>query len=168
MPLGMYQASVPAFLQMLTNFSAILEKAEAFAAEGKIDPEVLLNWRLVPDMFPLKRQVQIVTDFAKGTPARLAGAEVPKYADDETTFAELKARIDKTVAFVKGLSAKDIDGSETRDISLTVGGQEMHFKGEHYLMHFALPNFYFHSTTAYAILRCCGLDIGKRDFIGAT
>ena len=166
MPLGMYGASVPAFLQMLKNLSAILDKAEAFAAERKIDPEILLSWRLTPDMFPLVRQVQIVADFAKGTTARLAGAEVPKYADEEKTFAELKARIAKTVKFVQGFSPKDIDGSEGRDITLTVGGQDMHFKGEPYLVHFALPNFYFHSTAAYAILRRCGVDVGKRDFIG--
>jgi len=120
----MYQASVPPFLHMLKNLSAILGKAEAFAAEHKIEPEVLLSWRLAPDMFPLVRQVQIAADFAKGTTARLAGAEVPKYADDEKTFAELKARIAKTVKFVQDFSAKDIDGSEGRDITLTVGGQE--------------------------------------------
>jgi hypothetical protein len=119
-------------------------------------------------MFPLTRQVQIAADFAKGTTARLAGAEVPKYADDETTFAALKARIAKTVKFVEGFKPKDIDGSETRDITLTVGGQDMHFKGEPYLVHFALPNFYFHATTAYNILRRCGVEIGKRDFIGMT
>jgi uncharacterized protein len=119
-------------------------------------------------MFPLVRQIQIAVDFAKGTTARLAGAEVPKYADEEQTFAELKARIAKTVKFVEEFKPKDIDGSETRDITLTVGGQEMRFKGEPYLVHFALPNFYFHATTAYDILRRCGVDIGKRDFIGMT
>ena len=168
MSFGMFAASVPAFLQMLKNLSAILDKAEAFAAEREIEPEVLLNWRLASDMFPLTRQVQIAADFAKGTTARLAGAEVPKYADDETTFAALKARIAKTVKFVEGFKPKDIDGSETRDITLTVGGQDMHFKGEPYLVHFALPNFYFHATTAYDILRSCGVEIGKRDFIGMT
>ena len=167
MSFGMYQASVPAFLKMLTNLSAILEKAEAFAAERKIEPEILLNWRLAPDMFALTRQIQIAADFAKGTTARLAGREVPKYADEEKSFAELKARIAKTVKFVGGFTAKDIDGSESRDITLTLGGQEMHFKGEPYLVHFALPNFYFHATTAYDILRSCGVEIGKRDFIGA-
>jgi len=166
MSLGMYQASVPTFLTMLKTLTAILDKAEAYAAEHKIDPEVLLNWRLAPDMFPLVRQVQIATDFAKGTTARLAGAEVPKYADDEKTFAEIKARIAKTVKFVEGFSAKDVDGSEGRDITLPVGGQDLHFKGEPYLVHFALPNFYFHATTAYAILRRCGVDLGKRDFLG--
>jgi hypothetical protein len=163
----MYQASVPAFLKMLSNLSAILDKGESFAAEHNIEPEVLLNWRLTPDMFPFTRQVQIAADFAKGTTARLAGKEVPKYADDEKTFAALKARIAKTVKFVESIAPKDLDGSEGRDITLTVGGQELHFKGEPYLVHFALPNFYFHATTAYAILRRCGIDIGKRDFIGA-
>jgi hypothetical protein len=163
----MYQASVPAFLKMLSNLSAILDKGEAFAAAHNIEPEVLLNWRLTPDMFPFTRQVQIAADFAKGTTARLAGKEVPKYADDEKTFAALKARIAKTVKFVESIAPKDLDGSEGRDITLTVGGQELHFKGEPYLVHFALPNFYFHATTAYAILRRCGIDIGKRDFIGA-
>ena len=166
MTISMYQASVPAFLSMLKNLTAFLDKAEAFAAEHKIAEDVLLNWRLAPDMFPFSRQVQIAADFAKGTPARLAGAEVPNYPDDEKTFAELKARIAKTVTFLQGLSAKDIDGSEERDITLKVGGQEMHFKGQAYLVHFALPNFYFHATAAYAILRRCGVELGKRDFLG--
>jgi hypothetical protein len=166
MSFGMYQASVPAFLQMLKNLTAIMDKAEAYAAERKIEPEVLLSWRLAPDMFPFTRQVQIAADFAKGTTARLAGKEVPKYPDDEKSFAELKARIAKTMKFVESIEPKDIDGSEGRDITLTVGGQEMHFKGEPYLVHFALPNFYFHATAAYAILRRCGVEVGKRDFIG--
>ena len=168
MSFGMYQASVPAFLKMLSNLSAILDKGESFAAEHNIEPEVLLNWRLRPDMFPFTRQVQIAADFAKGTTARLAGKEVPKYADDETTFAALKARIAKTVKFVESIAPKDLDGSEGRDITLTVGGQELHFKGEPYLVQFVLPNFYFHVTVAYAILRRCGVDIGKRDFLGAV
>jgi hypothetical protein len=168
MSFGMYAASVPTFLHMLKNLTAILEKAEAFAKERDIEPEVLVNWRLAPDMLPLANQIQIAADFAKGTTARLAGAQVPSYPDEETTLAELKARIAKTVKFVEGFKPKDIDGSETRDITLIVGGQEMRFKGEPYLVHFALPNFYFHVTTAYDILRRCGVDIGKRDFIGMT
>ena len=166
MPFGMYQASVPALVNMLNNLSAILAKAEAFAAERKIEPSVLLNWRLAPDMFPLTRQIQIASDLAKGGAARLAGREVPSYADEEKSFADLKARIAKTVKFIEGVAPKDIDGSEGRDISLTIGGQELRFKGEPYLVDFALPNFYFHATTAYAILRRCGVEIGKRDFIG--
>ena len=166
MSFGMYQASVPAFVTMLNNLSAILAKAEAYAAERKIAPEVLLNWRLAPDMYPFTRQIQVASDLAKGATARLAGREVPSYADEEKSFAELKARIAKTVKFIEGFAPKDIDGSEARDISLTIGGQELRFKGEPYLVDFALPNFYFHATTAYAILRRCGVEIGKRDFIG--
>ena len=168
MPLSMYQASVPAFLQLLTSLAAILDKAEVFAAERKIDPAVLLNYRLAPDMFPLSRQVQIAADHAKGCCARLAGREVPKWADDEASFADLRARIAQTLAFVQGFEPSDLDGSEERDIALTVGGQPMRFKGQHYLVNFVLPNFYFHATTAYAILRHAGLRIGKRDFIGAV
>lgn len=167
MSFAMYQASVPAFVTMLNNLNAILDKAEAFAEERKIAPEVLLNWRLAPDMFALTRQVQIACDMAKGAAARLSGREVPKYADDEKSFAELKARIAKTVKFIESVPAKEIDGSEDRDITLTVGGQERRFKGAPYLVHFVLPNLYFHATVAYAILRRCGLDIGKRDFLGA-
>jgi uncharacterized protein len=167
MSFGMYQASVPAFVKTLTSLNAILEKAEAFAEERKIAPEVLLNWRLAPDMFPLTRQVQIACDMVKGAAARLSGREVPKYADDEKSFAELKARIAKTVKFIESVPASEIDGSEDRDITLTVGGQEMRFKGASYLVHFVLPNLYFHATAAYAILRRCGLEIGKRDFLGA-
>jgi len=168
MPFGMYQASIPAFAKTLKILSAILDKAEAYAAEREIEPEVLLNWRLAPDMFPFTRQIQLVSDSAKGAAARLAGVEVPKFADDESSFAELKARIAKTVKFVESFAPKDIDGSETRDIALTVGGQTLHFKGEPYLVQFVLPNFYFHATVAYAILRHCGVDIGKRDFLGAV
>jgi uncharacterized protein len=168
MAISMYQASVPAFLQMLHSLSAILDKAEAFAAERKIDPAVLLGWRLAPDMFALARQVQISTDHAKGCCARLAGVEVPKYADDETTFADLRARIARTIEFVQGFRPEEIDGSEERDITIIAGTRELRFKGQQYLVNFALPNFYFHVTTAYAILRHCGVPIGKRDYLGAT
>jgi len=166
MTLAMFEASVPAFLQTLNSLSAILVKAEAFAAERKIDPAVLLGFRLAPDMFALTRQVQIATDHAKGCCARLAGVEVPKYADDETSFADLKARIARTLDFVRSFKPGDIDGSDDRDITLTVGGREIGFKGQAYLVSFALPNFYFHATTAYDILRHCGVPIGKRDFLG--
>jgi hypothetical protein len=166
MPLSMHQASVPAFLQTLGSLSAILGKAEAFAAEHKIEPAVLLNYRLAPDMFALTRQVQITTDHAKGCCARLAGREVPKYADDETSFADLRARIGKTLEFVQSFRPEDIDGSEERVIELTAGSRQLRFTGQRYLVNFALPNFYFHATTAYAILRHCGLAIGKRDFLG--
>jgi uncharacterized protein len=167
MAVSMYQASVPAFVQMLNSLAAILDKAEAYAAERKIDPAVLLGWRLAPDMFALARQVQIATDHAKGCCARLAGVEVPKYADEETTFADLRARIASTIDFVESFEPSDIDGSEDRGITITAGGRELRFKGQQYLMTFVLPNFYFHVTTAYNILRHCGLPIGKRDFMGA-
>jgi hypothetical protein len=165
MSLSMYQASVPAFLQMLNNLSAILDKAEAYAGNRKIDPEVLLNYRLTPDMFPFLRQIQIAADLAKGAAARLAGVEVPKH-DTEKTFADLKARLDKTVIFVESIQPGDIDGSEGRDITLTLSEHTLSFKGQPYLVHFVLPNFYFHCTTAYNILRHCGVELGKRDFIG--
>ena len=168
MTISMYQASVPAFLQMLHSLSAILDKAEAFAAERKIEPAVLLGWRLAPDMFPLARQVRIATDLAKGCCARLAGVEVPQYADDETSFADLRARIARTIDFVQGFEPDDIDGSEERDITITAGTRELRFEGQQYLVHFVLPNFYFHVATAYDILRQCGLPIGKRDFLGLT
>jgi uncharacterized protein len=166
MTLAMFEAAVPAFLQTLNSLSAILGKAEAFAAERKIDPSVLLGYRLAPDMFALTRQVQIATDHAKGCCARLAGVEVPKYADDDASFADLKARIARTIDFVQSFKPGDIDGSDDRDITLTVGGREISFKGQKYLVSFVLPNFYFHATTAYLILRHCGVPIGKRDFLG--
>jgi hypothetical protein len=166
MSLSMYQVSVPPFLQMLNSLSAILEKAEAHALSRKIEPSVLLNTRLTPDMFPLVRQVQLVTDFAKGAAGRLAGVELPKYDDTETSFAELKARIAKTADFLHSLKPAQIDGSETREITIPIGGQPYKFTGQNYLIKFALPNFYFHHTTAYAILRQCGVDIGKRDYLG--
>jgi uncharacterized protein len=168
MPLSMYQASVPAFLQMLNSLAAVLGKAEAYATERKIDPAVLLGYRLAPDMFPLIRQIRIAADFPKTCCARLAGAEIPSYADNETTFAELKARIARTVQFVQGFRSEAIDGSEEREIVITVGGQPMTFTGQQYLVNFVLPNFYFHVTAAYAILRHCGVALGKRDFLGAS
>lgn len=168
MTLSMYQASVPVFVRMLGNLSAILDKAAAHAEARKIDPTVLLNARLYPDMLPLTTQIHIAADFAKGATARLAGLDVPKYEDNETSFAEFKARIDKTLAFVKSVQPAQIDGSENRDVNITVGGNPMSFKGMAYLLRFALPNFYFHLTTAYDILRHNGVEIGKRDFIGAA
>jgi hypothetical protein len=166
MPLSMYQASVPLFRQTLSALSGILDKAAAHAAARKIEPQALLGARLYPDMFPFARQVQLTTDFAKGASARLAGVEIPKYEDTEASFDELKARIAKTLDFIKGLKPAQIDGSEEREIVLTIAGQPMNFKGQGYLTGFALPNFYFHATTAYDILRHSGLEIGKRDFIG--
>jgi uncharacterized protein len=166
MSLSMYQASVPGFLQSLAALSAVLDKAAVYATARKIEPSVLLSTRLYPDMFPLIRQVQLAADFAKGGAGRLAGVELPKYPDTETTIDELKARIGKTVAFLKDLKPPQIDGSEGKDITIPIGGQPHTFKGQAYLLTFALPNFYFHLTTAYAILRHCGVEIGKRDFLG--
>jgi hypothetical protein len=167
MSLSMYQASVPVFVRMLDNLSKILDLAVQYAEEKKIDPSVLINARLAPDMYPLSRQVQIATDMAKGCAARLAGLEVPVYEDNETTFPELQARIAKTLAFIQSVSAEQIDGSEERTVILKLRGKEVSFKGQPYLLHFVLPNFYFHITIAYAILRHNGLAIGKMDYIGS-
>ena len=168
MTISMYQASVPAMLHTLGALSAILDKAEAHCTARKIDPAVILGARLYPDMFTMTRQVQIVCDFAKGASARLAGMDVPGWPDNEATFAEVKARIAKTVDFVKAIAPASIDGSEARDISMKVGGQDTKFKGQDYLTGFVLPNFYFHAATAYGILRHSGVELGKRDFLGAA
>jgi len=166
MAYSIYQASVPLFLKTLGNLSAILDKGAAFAEERKIDPKVLLNYRLAPDMFPLTSQVQNAADHAKRGTARLAGIEAPAYEDNETTFAELKTRIDKTVAFIESVKPGQLEGAETREIVLKMGGNNRTLTGQVYLVHHALPNFFFHTTAAYAILRLCGVAIGKRDFIG--
>ncbi len=165
MPMSMYRASVPVFLQMLPCVSAILDKTAAHAAAKKIDPLVFVDARLYPDMFPLSRQIQIATDFAKGACARLAGVEPPKYADTEKTIDDLKGRITKTMDFIKEFKPSQIDGSEEREISLTLGGQPQKFKGEAYLIGLVLPNFFFHVTTSYAILRHNGVELGKQDFM---
>ena len=166
MSLSMYQASIPVFIRGLGNLSAILAKAATHAEAKQIEPSVFINARLAPDMYPLSRQVQIASDIAKGCAARLAGIEVPSYDDNETTFPELQARIAKTVAFLQSVSPSQIDGSEQRPISLKLRGNEVSFLGQPYLLGFVLPNFYFHLTTTYAILRHNGLEIGKQDFIG--
>ena len=168
MTLSMYQASVPAFRRTLTALAAILDTAAANAAERKIDLDVLVNARLAPDMFPLNRQIQLATDHAKGCPARLAGVEVPSFQDTEKTFPELKERIQKTLDFIGSLKPEQIDGSEEREITLKTTRQELKFKGTAYLVLFALPNFYFHATTAYDILRHNGVPLGKLDFMGAA
>jgi hypothetical protein len=165
--ISLSQATIPPLQKMLGNLKAILQKAEAHAAAKKIDPSVLLSARLFPDMFALTRQVQIATDTAKGACARLSGCEIPKFEDTESTFAELYARIDRTLAFIATIKAGDIDGQEARDIVLMPGGKEMHFKGLPYLVYWVLPNFYFHVTAAYAILRHNGVDIGKWDYLGS-
>jgi hypothetical protein len=162
----MYQASVPVLSRVLNNLSSILEKAEAHAEAKKIDQAVFINARLAPDMFALARQVQIATDTAKGCVARLSGSDIPSYEDSETTFAELRARIGKTVAFLESVPAARIDGSEERTILLKLGGNETRFSGQSYLLNFVLPNLYFHVTTTYAILRHNGVEIGKRDYLG--
>lgn len=166
MQISMYEALVPAANRMLGNLSTILDKADAFAAQKKIEPAVLLNSRLAPDMFVLTRQVQIACDMVKGGAARLAGAEVPSFPDTETTIAELKARIAKTTEFIGSFDAAKFQGSEDRDIVLKTRGGDLSFKGLGYLRDFVLPNFYFHLTTTYAILRHNGVEIGKNDFIG--
>ncbi|HXW30135.1 MAG TPA: DUF1993 domain-containing protein [Xanthobacteraceae bacterium] len=162
------QSSLPVFEIGLNALSATLDKAVAFATARKIDPSVLLNSRLSPDMFPLIRQVQIATDQAKNGAARLAGIEPPRYQDDETSMDQLKARIAKTVAYLKTIDPERVNASANREISFPLGPTDKaHMTGADYLYHFVLPNFYFHRTTAYAILRHCGVDIGKRDFLGA-
>lgn len=166
MPLSMYGASVPAFVRTLTALSNVLDKAAAHCAAKKIDPSVLLTARLYPDMFPLARQVQVASDFAKNTVARLSGVEQPKFPDEEKTFDELRARIAKTLDIVRSMKPQQIDGSEEKEITFPVAGQPTTFKGEAYLVGFALPNFYFHAATAYDILRHNGVELGKRDFMG--
>ena len=166
MALSMFDASVPSMLRQLAALDAILDKAAAHAAARKIDPAVLLATRLFPDMFALTRQVQLTCDFAKNTVARLAGQEPPKWPDEETSFEQLRARIAKTADFVRGFSAVQLEGAESRDVTLPMGGKPTTFKGGQFLFNFALPNFYFHATTAYAILRHCDVEVGKRDFVG--
>jgi hypothetical protein len=164
----MYAMSVPVYVRSLGNLSAILDKAAAHAEAKKIDPAVLMSARLFPDMFPLTKQVQVACDFAKGSVARLAGQEPPKYDDTEATIADLKARIARTSAFVGGFSEAQLAGSESREVTLKIRDQTLTYKGLPYLAHIALPNFFFHATTAYDILRHNGVELGKRDFIGTV
>jgi len=161
MTISMYQAAIPVFRKMLTNLKAILEKAAAHAQAKKIDESALVNARLFPDMFTLTRQVQIATSFAVGTGARLAGMEPPAFEDNEQNFVELITRVDRALDYVASLSATQIDGSEAREIVRPIRGEPHRFTGMNYL-----PNFYFHVTTAYAILRHNGVELGKADFIG--
>jgi len=164
---SMYSASIPVFKQILNSLHAILEKAEAHAAEKKIEPAALLQFRLFPDMLPFTRQIQIACDFAKGAAARLGGLEVPSYEDTEVTFAELKARIVKTLAYIDSVPQASIEGSQERAITTGSGEKTKHFTGQTYLFHYAIPHFFFHATTAYDILRHNGVEVGKRDFIGS-
>lgn len=166
MSLSMYDVAVPPMIRTLTNLRSILEKAATYAETKKIDPSVLINSRLYPDMFPLVRQVQIATDVAKGAVSRLAGLEPPKYEDVETTFPELLARIDKTIALLESADPKQLNGTEENTILLPMHDKTVTFKGLPYLVDFVLPNVYFHVTTVYAILRHNGVEIGKKDFLG--
>ena len=166
MTISMYQASAPRFVNILRNLSAILDKAEAHCTAKKIDPSALTTYRFYPDMFPFTRQVQIACDTAKGAVARLAGVEIPKHEDTEQTFAELKARIAKVIDFIESVSAAKVDGSEEKEIVMQMRSGERRFKGMQYLLGHAYPNFYFHVTTAYNILRHNGIEVGKADFIG--
>jgi hypothetical protein len=166
MPISMYQVSAPRFANTLRNLSAILDKAQAHAEAKKIDAAALIQARLFPDMFPFVRQVQIACDTAKGAVARLAGLEVPKHEDTEQTFAELKARIAKTLDFVESARPAQVDGSEEKEITLKMRGQDVKLKGQQYLLGQAYPNFYFHVTTAYNILRHNGVELSKKDYIG--
>jgi len=166
MSFDMYQASVPVLIRYLKNMTNVLDKGAAFCAAKKVEPAVLTGYRLAPDMLPLTRQIQIMSDGAKGCGARLAGIEVPSFPDTEVTFDDLKARIAKTIAFLEGLKPAQFEGAETRDISLKAGPSEFKFVGSAYLTDFVLPNFYFHATTTYAILRHAGVELGKRDYLG--
>ena len=166
MTISMYQASAPRFVNILRNLSAILDKAEAHCTAKKIDPSALTTYRFYPDMFAFTRQVQIACDTAKGAVARLAGVDIPKHEDTEQTFAELKGRMAKTIDFVESVPAGKIDGSEEKEIVMQMRSGERRFKGMQYLLGHAYPNFYFHVTTAYNILRHNGVEIGKADFIG--
>lgn len=165
---SLYAASVPVFRQLLGSLADLLDKAEAHAVANRIEPDALLQARLFPDMFPLLRQVQLASDFAKGASARLAGVESPRYDDNERSFAELQQRISKTLGFIDSLDAAAIDAGATRPVTHGAGERARHFdSGAVYLTHYALPNFYFHVTTAYNLLRHNGLPVGKKDFIGS-
>ena len=166
MTISMYQSSAPVFVKMLGNLKRILEKAAAHAQAKKIDESAFLAARLFPDMLPFTSQIHIATDFARGTCARLVGAEPPSIESNEKSFAELISRVDRSIEYVNSLKAGEIDGSEGREIVRKVGGKEVKFTGQEYLLMFALPNFYFHMSMAYAMLRQGGVELGKMDFIG--
>ena len=166
MAISMYSASVPVLTRMLGNMLTWLDKAQAHAEARKFDVNNFLGARLAPDMLPFSRQIQIASDNAKGPVARLAGVENPKYEDNEATFDDLRERLRKTIEFVKSVPAEKFEGAETREIVLPLRGGERRFDGETYLKHFALPNFFFHCTTAYALLRHGGVELGKTDFLG--
>ena len=166
MTISMYQVSVPRFANILGNLSNILDKAQTYVDANKIDDVTLTSYRLFPDMLPMSKQVQIACDTAKGAVARLAGLDIPVYEDNEKTLAELKARITKTVVFIQTATPGQIDGTEEKAIVLKRGEKETHYKGMQFLLGHAIPNIYFHVTTAYDILRHNGVPIGKRDYLG--
>lgn len=166
MTISMYQASVPRIVNMLNSLHHILDKAQTHVVSKKWNEAALTQFRLYPDMLPLTKQVQIASDTAKGVIARLAGVESPVYADDEETIAQLKERVNKTIAYVQGFTAAQIDGTEDKDIVTKRGDKETHYKGMQFLLGHAMPNLYFHITTTYAILRHNGVEIGKRDYLG--
>ena len=166
MTISMYQASVPRIVNMLTSLDHLLTKAHTHVESKKWNEAALTQFRLYPDMFPLTRQVQIACDTAKGVVARLAGVEIPAYEDNEVSFADLKQRIAKTIAFINGISAAQIDGTEDKDIVTKRGDVETRSKGMQFLLNHAMPNIYFHITTVYTILRHNGIEIGKRDYLG--
>jgi hypothetical protein len=166
MNISMYQASVPRFVNILGNLSNILDKAQAHVDAKKIDPAALPSFRLFPDMLPMTKQVQIATDAAKGVIARLAGVDIPVFEDNETTIADLKARVAKTIAFIQSVPQAQIDGTEDKEIVIKRGDKETRYNGMQFLLGHAVPNFYFHVTTTYNILRHNGVEIGKRDYLG--
>jgi hypothetical protein len=166
MSISMYQGSVPVFVQLLGGLKGVVEKAEAQATAKKWDTATVLNWRFYPDMFTFARQVRQTCEHALA-PGRIAGVELPKNPDIDTSFEELKARIDRTIAFLNTIKPAQLDGQEDKQVTVPMGGQPRNFKAQNYLYHFALVNFYFHVTTAYNILRSLGIELGKRDFMGA-
>lgn len=168
MTISMYQASVPVCIRSLNNLVGILEKGATYAETKKIDSSVLVNSRLFPDMFPLSRQVQIASDIARRGAAQLAGTEAPKFEDNETTLTELIDRVQKTISYLDTFKPEQIDGSEDKTITITQGDKSLSFQGMPFLLYFVLPNVYFHVTTTYDILRHCGVELGKKDFLGKS
>jgi uncharacterized protein len=166
MSISMYQVAVPVFLRALANLQHVLKKGQAHAKAKSVDDATILQTRLIPDMLPLVRQVQIATDMAKNATARLAGVDPLKFEDTEASFDELYARIERAIDYIKSFKTEQLDGCETRAITIKSRRGDQHFEGEAYLLHFVLPNLFFHCTTAYAILRAAGTEIGKEDFIG--
>ncbi|MDJ0731922.1 MAG: DUF1993 domain-containing protein [Crocosphaera sp.] len=168
MTLSMYQAAIPPMTRSLNSLVGILEKGAAYAEAKKIEPQVLIGFRLYPDMFPLSRQVQIASDIAGRGAARLGGVEAPTMEDNETSFPELIDRLKQTIAYLETLTPEQIDGTEEKTIELPVGSETLTFDGQSFLLYFVLPNVYFHVTTAYDILRHCGVEVGKRDYLGVS